>query len=59
MKGYFGLGPHLIEARGLVCVLSGFLVPFILRKVDEHYLFIGGCYVQGIMHGEAMKHPDP
>lgn len=54
-QGYFGLGPHLMEPGDLVCVLFGFPTPFILRKVDRHYLLIGECHVLGIMNGEVME----
>lgn len=53
-RGYFGLGPHLMEYGDKICVLFGFPTPFILRRVNEHYLLIGECYAQGIMDGELV-----
>jgi hypothetical protein len=39
----------------LVCVLFGFYTPFVLRRVDDHYLFMGDCYVPGMMKGEVLE----
>ena len=53
-----GLAPQLTKKRDLICILYGCSVPVVLRKhcageSDEHYSFIGECYVHGIMEGEA------
>ena len=53
-----GLAPQLTKKRDLICILYGCSVPVVLRKKhagkpDEHYEFIGECYVHGIMEGEA------
>ena len=53
-----GLAPHLTKKRDLICILYGCSVPVVLRKhhagtPNEHYTFIGECYVHGIMEGEA------
>jgi len=53
--GYFGLGPLVMQPGDLVCVLFGFYTPFVLRKVDGHYLFMGDCYVPGLMKGEGLR----
>ena len=54
-QGYFGLGPQYLMEGDLCCVLFGAKVPFILREVDRGYVLVGECYVQGIMHGEAVE----
>jgi hypothetical protein len=54
-KGYLGLGPMATQPGDLVCVLFGAKVPFILRYEEDHYLFVGECYVHGIMRGEAVE----
>ena len=54
-NGYFGLGPPAMRSGDSVCVLFGFTTPFILRRVDDHYILIGECYVHGIMHGEVLE----
>ena len=38
----------------LLCVISGVKVPLVLRKIDNHYIIIGDCYVDGIMDGEII-----
>ena len=53
-----GLAPYETKKRDLICILYGCSVPVVLRKhhegtPDEHYTFIGECYVHGIMEGEA------
>ncbi|KAI1359640.1 heterokaryon incompatibility protein-domain-containing protein [Xylaria arbuscula] len=53
-NGYYVLGPAVVEAGDIVCVLFGSKVPFCLRPVDEYYLLVGECYVHGLMKGEAM-----
>jgi Heterokaryon incompatibility protein (HET) len=54
-KGYFGLGPAVMQPGDIVCVLFGAQVPFILRRKDSRYQLVGESYVHGIMHGEAIK----
>ena len=53
-KGYYVLGPAALEAGDIVCVLSGCKVPFCLRPMGGRYLFVGECYVHGLMDGEGM-----
>jgi uncharacterized membrane protein YuzA (DUF378 family) len=38
-----------------VAVLFGMKSSVVLRKVDEHYVIVGVCFVLGLMYGEAMK----
>jgi len=55
-KGYFGLVPKESQPRDVVCVLFGAKTPFVLRPHKNGAFFlVGECYVEGIMHGEAMK----
>ncbi|KAJ8106126.1 hypothetical protein ONZ43_g7170 [Nemania bipapillata] len=51
---YYVLGPAALEAEDIVCVLFGGKVPFCLRPLGKRYLFVGECYVHGLMKGEAM-----
>ena len=53
--GYIGLMPRRAEVDDLIYVLHGGQVPFVLRKSDEAYTFIGECYVHGIMDGECLN----
>jgi hypothetical protein len=53
-KGYFVLGPKVMEVGDIVCVLFGGKTPFCLRPwTDGQYLLVGECYVHGLMKGEA------
>jgi hypothetical protein len=54
-KGYIGLGPVGAAQGDLLCTLQGFDRPVILRQVDSHYIFVGDCYVPGIMDGEFLE----
>lgn len=53
--GYLASVPWTAEKGDRVYVFSGSQVPILLRKdpAEEHYRFIGICYVHGIMEGEA------
>lgn len=58
--GKLGLGHLEIEAGDEVWVFDGGNVPFIVRKRNQPstFDFVGRCYVQGIMNGEALKDQD-
>jgi hypothetical protein len=54
-KGYFGLGPPIMQNGDLCCLFFGAEVPYILRLCEDgSFIFVGECYVHGIMYGEAM-----
>lgn len=53
-KGYFVLGPYLVREGDNICVLFGGKTPYCLRKIDDHYIFIGECYAYGLVNGEAV-----
>lgn len=54
-NGMLSLVPVHAEISDLVYVLPGTSVPFLFRKQGDHHVFVGECYVQGIMHGEAWE----
>ncbi|KAI1374161.1 HET-domain-containing protein [Hypoxylon crocopeplum] len=55
-KGYYVLGPKVMEEGDIVCVLFGGKMPFCLRPWQDHqYLLVGECYVHGFMDGEVME----
>ncbi|KAJ8111178.1 hypothetical protein OPT61_g6167 [Boeremia exigua] len=60
-NGLMALVPVFSQPGDLVYVLPGASVPFLFRKQDNHYIFIGDCFVQGIMFGEAWDstHTEP
>ncbi|CZR65424.1 uncharacterized protein PAC_15324 [Phialocephala subalpina] len=62
----YGIGPRDLAIGDMICILFGCSVPVVLRKVStEQYIFIGECYVHGMMDGESLpskqslvlKHP--
>lgn len=53
-RRYLGLTAEHVESGDVVAILLGGQLPFVLRKVEGHYILIGEAYVHGIMDGEAM-----
>ncbi len=53
-KGYFVLGPKVMVVGDVVCVLFGGKLPFCLRPCGNRFLFVGECYVHGMVDGEAL-----
>lgn len=53
-KGYLGMGPPGLLSSDMIYILLGCSVPMVLRKVDDHFLLVGECYVHSLMDGEAM-----
>ena len=53
-QGYIGLGPLNLQPDDQICVLFGSQVPLVLRKVDDHHVLVGECFVLGLMDGEAI-----
>ncbi|MCJ1296763.1 hypothetical protein MMC34_008330 [Xylographa carneopallida] len=55
-RGYIGLAPEAAEENDVVCVVLGAEVPYVIRpKTNGHYLFVGECYVHGLMDGQALQ----
>jgi Heterokaryon incompatibility protein (HET) len=54
-NSYMGVGPLDVQDMDLICVLQGYTLPVILRKVDSFYVYVGECDVVGIMDGEIPK----
>ena len=57
-RGLIGMAPHRAQKGDIVCILFGCSVPVVLRgrSGEEEYEFIGECYVDGFMNGEALAH---
>jgi hypothetical protein len=50
-----GIGARVAKAGDFVCVLFGGKIPFLLRPAGVYCTFMEGCYVNGIIRGEAIK----
>jgi hypothetical protein len=53
-KGYMGLSPLGTKVGDEICVLLGCSQPLVVRRVGDHHLVVGQCYVYGMMFGEMM-----
>ncbi|KIN05381.1 hypothetical protein OIDMADRAFT_51193 [Oidiodendron maius Zn] len=56
-QGYVGLSSHNVQPGDQICVLFGGSTPYIVRptSISGEYLFLGECYVHGLMNGEAIQ----
>jgi hypothetical protein len=56
-QGLIGMAPLRANKGDAACVLFGCSVPVLLRKraFKEDYEFIGECYIDGFMNGEALS----
>lgn len=55
-RGFMGLGPAAAQVDDQVCLLLGGQVLYVLRdREDNHYEFVGECYVHGMMDGQACE----
>lgn len=52
---HIGLGPVEIQPGDQICVLFGARLPFPIRKPDKHWLWVGECFLHGLMNGEAIE----
>lgn len=59
-NGHLGLGTECMKNGDSVWVIPGSRIPLIFRPVDKgeggRYRLVGGAYVHGFMHGEAVSH---
>jgi hypothetical protein len=42
--GHIGIGSRKMQKGDDVCILFGGKVPYILRKVGDHFKLVGECY---------------
>ena len=55
-EGHLGLVPRFAKQDDNVVVVPGSPVPFVVRRIGKGtYHFIGECYIDGIMDGEAFE----
>ncbi|KAG5814432.1 hypothetical protein H9Q74_002677 [Fusarium xylarioides] len=53
--GYIGTMPDDVLPGDVVCVLTDFSELAVLRPEGDHYLFVGCCFMIGLMSGEVSK----
>lgn len=56
--GFLGLAPEESRAGDILAVLLGCNHPVILRPQGDRFLYIGECFVHGIMDGEVIAHAE-
>jgi hypothetical protein len=55
-SGKIGLCPYTAREGDIITILYGGQIPYILRpKNDKEFYFIGECFLQGFMNGEAFN----
>jgi len=52
--GFLGLAPETARKGDMVVALFSCNFPVILRPFGNLFKYIGECYVQGLMRGEAI-----
>lgn len=59
-QGLLAMAPRRSRKGDVICILYGCSVPVVLRKSTEAdcYYFIGECYADGYMNGEALSHTE-
>jgi len=53
--GRIGVGPTSMKKGDTVVVLFGAGTPYVLRRWKGKWLFLGECYVTGLMQGESIQ----
>lgn len=55
-RGWFVVGPDIMQAGDVVVVLYGGKTPFLIRRLEGGaYMLVGECYVHGMMNGEVFE----
>lgn len=55
-RGYVGLGPANMQPGGIIYVLLGATIPYILKPSRSScFTFVGEAYCDGVMDGEIME----
>jgi len=52
-EGHLGLAPEAVREGDIIAIL-GCPFPVVLRPGNQTYVYLGECYVHGVMNGEAM-----
>ncbi|KAK5110699.1 hypothetical protein LTR85_000742 [Meristemomyces frigidus] len=57
-EGLLGLAPKAAKEGDRICILKGCSVPVVLHPIQDHYSFVGECYLHTMMDGKAMDRQD-
>ena len=55
INGYMALVSHQAEEGDVLYALFGGSILYVLRPKGDRFMFVGECYVHGLMDGEAMQ----
>lgn len=53
--GFVGFGRAQTEVGDLLAVIRGSKLPYILQRVEDHFVLVGEALVPGLMSGKAME----
>lgn len=53
--GFLGLAPNEIKIGDTVAIILGCNYPVLLRPFDNGFKYVGECYIDGMMEGEAIE----
>ncbi|KAF2095100.1 hypothetical protein NA57DRAFT_79588 [Rhizodiscina lignyota] len=53
--GRMGIGPPVMQVGDTVCIFCGGDVPYVLRRHEDKWRFVGEAYVSGAMFGEVIQ----
>ncbi|KAH0848299.1 hypothetical protein AYO21_04329 [Fonsecaea monophora] len=51
--GYFCLVPDITEATDAIAIVKGVDMPIVLRPINDFYVYLGQCYIHGMMELQA------
>ena len=57
-EGYIGMADWEIQVGDEVCLLYSGKALYVVRKEGDYFLFLGDCYVPGLMDGEILSMQD-
>jgi hypothetical protein len=52
-QGYFCLVPAETEPTDIVAIVKGMEMPFVLRPIEDCFIFLGNSYIHGMMEFQA------
>jgi len=52
-NGYFCLVPSITELTDIIAIVEGERLPVVVRPFREYYIYLGQCYIHGMMAGQA------